>query len=112
MMASSIMGFPAVQVFAEKLAFKNMTIDQYLVAFKQQLLKITGMELSSTEAETEQFVGETYAKVSALMNTMGMEVKQDYLFRKLDNRIVGVILTYTSDKAAEKDDLMKAFTSY
>ena len=112
MMASSQNGLPNVQVFVEKLRLRNMTVDQYMDALKQQLSGLDGFNYSFEDVKTTQFVGESYSMLSSVMQSGGMEIKQEYRFRKEDDRIICIIVTFNEETIAEKDELLNIFSSY
>jgi hypothetical protein len=112
MMASTQEGLPNVSVIVEKLPLSSLTVDQYIEAFKAQLADMDMMSVSfSGGAETGMFAGKSYQKLSAVTTAYDMEMLQEYLVRKIDNRIVCITITYTADTAKEMNTLMAGFSA-
>lgn len=110
MMVSSANGTPSLSLMTEKLAFSNMTVDQYIDSLNSQMESITTSTFSVIgEGETKDIAGETYTIVSYKTEIQGIEVFQDYLVRKIDNIMVGIVVTYTSDTEVEAENLIDQF---
>ncbi len=112
MMVSSPAGSPNLSLAVEKLALKNMTTDQYIEAIKKQLEGNDTMEVTFTpDSKTMSIAGEDYTAYSSVLSVSGMELKQDYIMRKMDDRLAYFVLTYTEDSSAEANTLMESFTN-
>jgi len=113
MMASSPMGTPNVIVMAEKLMLSNITEDQYIEALKDQLANLSAMNYTFGEKiENTTLAGEKYKKLVAEANLSGQSMIQEYIFRKLDDRMIGFVFTYTPETEDEVKLLLKAFSPF
>lgn len=79
----------------EKLSLSNMTEAQYVQALKAQFESIN-YQVTFTEL-TEYKIGNTTLYKTESNLTMGATVKQMYLLKKIDDRMVSLILTETQD---------------
>jgi len=109
MMASSPMGFPNVSVMVERLILSSLSTDQYLEALKANLLNVSAIDYEISDKFIEvEIAGQTYKQLSAVLS--GLNVFQNYIFRKQGNRMAGFITTYTLDTGEEMDLLMSGFS--
>ena len=113
MMASAPAGSPNVIVLAEKLLLRSISENQYIDALKEQLKNLSTMDYTFGEEITSvNIAGREYKKLTAYANANGVDIMQDYIIRKSDNRIVGFITTYTEDNTEALDKLMNGFSAY
>jgi len=113
MMASSPTGSPNVIVLAEKLVLRGITEDQYIKTLKEQLLSLSAMDYSfDDEITSVNIAGKEYKKLTVSANANGVDIMQNYIIRKADNRMVGFITTYTDDNTEALDELMSGFSAY
>jgi len=114
MMATSFpSGHPNVIVMVEKLSLSNMTIEQYVAALKIQLSSITTMTYSfSSDLTDVTIAGHVYKQFSAECQANGMTILQNIILRKIDNRVAGLIVSYTESTKSEMEILMKGFSKY
>ncbi|MCL2254146.1 MAG: hypothetical protein FWC09_06845 [Lachnospiraceae bacterium] len=110
MMASHVTNNPNVIVMSEKLTFSNMTIEQYFEASAKQLTEMGVTSVSAIQDTT--LAGNTFQKMTAVIEAYGMSMYQDYVLRKQGNRVIGFVFTYTSDTKSEVEALADAFTKY
>jgi hypothetical protein len=109
MMASAAVGYPNVSVMVEKPLLSNITIEQYFDVLKKNLLKVKNMDFVIDDQITSvEIAGYNYKQVSASLS--GSSVLQNYIFRKQGGRMIGFIITYTSDTEQELDILMSGFS--
>jgi len=59
-----------------------------------------------------EIAGQSYSKLTADMTMYGQTITQNYMFRKIDDRMAGFITTSTTDTAAELEILMQGFTKF
>ena len=116
MMVSAPVGYPNVFVLVEKLLLSNMSVDQYLDSLKDQLLNVDSLDyMISDERVSVKVAGENYTQLSTVIhypNMPGLEVIQNYLVRKIDNRVLCFIVTYTANTKDKTDTLLTFFTKY
>ena len=113
MMASSVDGSTNVLVFSEKLSMRNLTVEQYCTALKSQLQGVSSMEYEiDDEIISVEIAGYSYEQVTASTHAYGMDMVQKYLVRKLDDRMVGFIITNSSDTEDTLNTLMAGFSKY
>ena len=103
---------PNVIVMTERLALSNMTVEQYCNALKTQLSAIDNISYEFEDITAIEIAGQTYQKLTAKGQTGGSNIIQDYIFRKVNNRMIGFITTYTADTVGELDTLMNCFVKY
>ena len=109
MMASSVSGFPNVSLVVEDAALENMTVDQYFLA-AQQMLDATQMGYTYSDPVDAQIGGQDFRVMETSVTINDYEVLQKYCTRKQGGKFVSIILSYTTDTAAEADEILAAFT--
>ena len=113
MQAFYIAGYPNVFLIVEKLAFSNMTVENYMESVKQQLSKLSTVKYDiTTEDEKATIAGQKYSKLSASAIYGTVSLTQDYYVRIQDGRAISFIVTYTSDTIDKKNELLEAFKEY
>jgi len=113
MMATTPFGSPNVILIAEKLMLSSITEEQYYDALVSQLssMPAIGMEYTfGDRPESVTIAGESYLKMAARLEAYGQVMHQDYIFRKLDDRMICFIVTYTEDTVREMETLMSGFS--
>jgi len=112
MMASGSTGLPSVTLMAENLMFFiTITEEQYFSALKTRLENLSTMDYRAiNEITTFEFLGQSYKQMTFQIDDLN--VFQDYIFRKIGNRMVGLIITYSPDTLDELDILMKGFSKF
>ncbi len=111
MFVQSPTGLPNISVCVEK-TMANLTASMYLDALKSQLLSIDSMEYTVGDGvASASLAGQDYKVMTASVTYNDVEMIQEYYVRKQDDRIVGIIVTYSQDTAADKDALLSAFTA-
>jgi len=113
MQTASATGNPNIIILVEKTSIGISNVDAYIVNLKQQLANIKEIKYE-IEAAIEEitFVGKSYKKVAANAEFDEVKLNQEYYIRKQDNRIVSIIISFTSDTKEQKDQLLSAFSSY
>ena len=111
MMTYAEAGLPSVSIMVEKLPSSKMTIEEYADVIKEGLNNSTGTYVWE-EPVAETVAGEEYQNYSGSVELYGVTVKQDYIFRKLENRIIGIIITYTDDVTGEVDNFLSGIAAY
>jgi len=113
MMATAPLGAPNVILIAEKLVFRNMTEEQYLNALKAQLSEVPGVDYTFPgDTESVVIAGETYSKLVTELSAHGQTMYQDYIFRRLGDRMIGFIVTFTAETREDMKALMSNFRTY
>lgn len=100
MMAVSPQGDNVI-IMAEKLQLSNTTIEQYLEAFKTSLnaTGITGITYSDVVKYT--LAGQEFTRLDTSYSASGITVDQTYLFKKQEDRIIGIIFTEVNEGSFE-----------
>lgn len=93
MMATDITTGSNVIVMAEKLALKNITMDQYIDALKKQFEGVDEMTVTFDSIEEVTFVGQTYTRIDLSTSVSGISIKQVMLLRKIEDRMIGITVT-------------------
>jgi len=113
MMASVPTGTTNVILMTEKLPLRNITVEQYFDSVKSQLQNVDTIKYEiNDEITSVEIAGSTYSQITASGNISGYTLIQKYMFRKIDNRMVGFIATTTSDEEATLDTLMAGFSPF
>ena len=107
MMATNILDNSNVIVMAEKLAYENLSEDQYITALKEQFAA-TGFTFTYEEVTETVLAGETYKNLSYRMEMNGVSVCQTMLIRKIGDRMAALSFTYPD--TASRDALYACFT--
>lgn len=107
MMCSSVFGMPNVIVLTEKPVIKSITAEQYISALSESLNSMGYTEVGTGEQE---LAGEQYTTVIFELSAGGVDMKQMYLARKKDGRMIGITITYMTDE--DRDALLECFTAY
>lgn len=111
MMVSAPIGVPNTVVTVEKLSLSNMTEEQYIEELKLEILKAEGVDYSFGTISSVKIAGQSYSNLTATFQSGGVEGFQDYYIRKIDNRMVGIIITYTEDTRTDMETLLAAFVA-
>ena len=113
MTAISVDGSTNVIVFSEKLGLRNITVEQYFTALKAQLQEMPNAEyIIDDEIITVEIAGKAYEQMTASTSAYGVDMVQQYMMRKIDNRMVGVVTTCTPDTEDILNTLMEGFSAY
>ena len=113
MMVSTIDGTTNVMVFSEKLSMRNLTVEQYCAALIAQLEVVPNMDYEvEDEIVSVEVAGQSYEQVTTSTAAYGVTMVQKYLVRKLDDRIVGFIITDATDTQDAQNTLMEGFSKY
>ena len=111
MCAEATINTPNVNIVIENLLGREISIDDYIEASKEQLLA-TGIEYTFSETTKEvELAGEKYTVLDCIGNYNGQELLQQMYVRKVDNRMLILTITYTEDTAEGKDTLLAGFTA-
>jgi hypothetical protein len=109
MMASGATGYPNVIVMVEKTPFVNITIEQFLDAFKKNLLDVKTMDYVIDDQITSvDLAGYNYQQITASLPSLGLFQKM--LIRKKGNRFIGLVGSYSLDTEQELEMLMNGFS--
>ncbi len=107
MMATDIITGSNVIVLAEKLALKNVTMDQYIEALRVQFKNVESMTVTFDSVNEVTFAGQTYTRIDATTVVNGMNIKQVMLLRKVEDRMFGI--TVTAMNEGDDDVLLSCF---
>jgi len=111
MMASSPTGASNVMVIEEKLQLANMTSEQYLDVTATTLKSVEAMKYEvEDDYKTVNIAGQDYLELTAKCDYNGVTIFQNYYSRKIDTRVVSIILTYSEATLADKDAFLNAFS--
>lgn len=108
MMAADIYGNNVI-VMAEKLAFSNITMEQYTVAMKTQMESLN-VPVTFSDAAVQTVAGIDFTRLDCTMSVSDVSVLQTYLLTKMDNRMVAIVLSYQEAGTLEK--LLEGFAPY
>lgn len=105
-------GNPNVMVMAEKLIPATTSVSKYLEVLKEQLTDMPNMNYSFKETSEATIAGQTYTKLTALVDVFGSAMTQDYYLRKQGNRMIVLVFSYTDEATSEMQGLLNTFTAY
>jgi len=112
MAVSASIGSPNIIVMTEKLMLSNMTLEQYFENLKRQLSNLeVDIEIIG-DKESIEIAGENYQKMDSIVSMYGQSMKQSYILRKIDNRVVGFVTTSTFETEEELNGLLRNFTKF
>lgn len=106
MMASDRYG-NVITLFVEQTKFD---IDTYVAAIQLQMENVDTIDVTMDDGVTVEVGGVEFEKYSLVLDYGGMEVKEDYYLRKQGDRMICMLLGYSSDEAAEK--IISGFSPY
>ena len=113
MMALNIDGSTNVIVFSEKLSLRNITVEQYFAVLKSQLQEIFGMECEiDDDIVSVEIAGCNYEQMTVSVSVNGVDILQQYVLRKIDDRMVGFLTTTTHGEEDVLSTLMEGFSKY
>lgn len=107
-LCSDTMGnFPNLSIGVEKLNLKNITETQYLDVVKGQLQEVTQIDYTLEDDYSKMTVaGQEYTTLVATTSIGGINLKQSYLVRKINDRMAFIILTENTDESQAAQDLL------
>ena len=114
MMVASPTGSPNIIVAVEKLPLSNISEEQYFDSLKTILPNQTALTYFFDDAVIEDvtLAGQAYKALILDATANGMEIKQEYIIRRIGNRMLALIVTYTADTEDAKNSLLECFTAY
>lgn len=92
----------------------SASVDEYVKSFKSQAseLAIQGMSLKiEGDAEEVELAGAAYTKLAGCVEAENMNIKQDYYFRKVGDRMMYITVINVNDDAGV-EALMGGFEAY
>ena len=95
-------------VMAQKLPLANMSIDQYITSFKSQNENLQAT-MQFSETTTRNVAGLEFSEIQASMSTQNGAASQTYLFTKIEDRIIAIILTAVTEGAV--DNMLAGFSA-
>lgn len=105
-------GSPNVNIVVENLKGRDVTIDQYIEACKQQLAN-TGIEYTFGDIENDvDLAGSKYTLLNCVGKYGDQEIPQQMYIRKVDDRMMLLTVTYSEDDIEARDTLVQGFTAY
>lgn len=107
MMASDLTGNNVI-VMAEKLSLSKITVEQYITAFKQQLEK-TSASTTYSDVTSRTVAGIDFTQLTCTLSVNGASATQTYLFKKMENRMIGIVVTHQSPERL--DTLLQNFSA-
>ena len=90
-----------LSIMVEKLALSSMSEAQYMEAVKQSLAQVDNVEVTLGEESTCMVAGLEFRRIDYSMDLGGQTLMQTMLFRKMDDRMVGVTFTYLEEASLE-----------
>ena len=90
-----------LSIMVEKLALSSMSEAQYLEAVKQSLAQVDNAEVTLGEESTCMVAGLEFRRIDYSMDLGGQTLMQTMLFRKMDDRMVGMTFTYLEEASLE-----------
>ncbi len=95
-------------VLAQKLPLSDMSIDQYITSFKSQTENLQAT-IQFSETTTRNVAGLEFSEIQASMSTQNGAVSQTYLFTKIEDRIISILLTAVTEGAV--DNMLAGFSA-
>jgi hypothetical protein len=113
MMAVSLKNTNVI-VLTEKIAFENITVEQYFDIVKENVAKIyPDFEFEfNDDIGSVDIAGQSYKKVIIIMSINGIKVNQEYYVRKIGDRMLSIAFSFTDENKDEKNTLLNAFKPY
>ncbi len=90
-----------LSIVVEKLALSGMSEAQYMEAVKQTLAQVDNAEVTLGEESTCMVAGLEFRRIDYSMDLGGQTLMQTMLFRKMDDRMVGMTFTYLEEASLE-----------
>lgn len=90
-----------LSIVVEKLALSGMSEAQYMEAVKQTLAQVDNAEVTLGEESTCMVAGLEFRRIDYSMDLGGQTLMQTMLFRKVDDRMVGMTFTYLEEASLE-----------
>lgn len=90
-----------LSIMVEKLALSGMSEAQYMEAVKQSLAQVDNAEVTLGEESTCMVAGLEFRRIDYSMDLGGQTLMQTMLFRKMDDRMVGMTFTYLEEASLE-----------
>ena len=90
-----------LSIMVEKLALSGMSEAQYMEAVKQSLAQVDNAEVTLGEESTCMVAGLEFRRIDYSMDLGGQTLMQTMLFRKMDDRMVGITFTYLEEASLE-----------
>ena len=90
-----------LSIVVEKLALSGMSEAQYMEAVKQTLAQMDHAEVTLGEESTCMVAGLEFRRIDYSMDLDGQMLMQTMLFRKMDDRMVGMTFTYLEEASLE-----------
>lgn len=111
LMAVDVTNQSNIIICTEKLSLSNVSEEQYLDSVKAQLGEMY-QEYAVTYGESgeRELGGLAFKQLDCAVEYGGASMYQTYLVRKIDDRMYGIILSYTDDAALEA--LLSGFSAY
>lgn len=90
-----------LNIVVEKLALSGMSEAQYMEAVKQSLAQMDNAEVTLGEESTYTVAGLEFQRIDYSMDLNGQTLMQTMMFRKMDDRMVGMTFTYLEEASLE-----------
>ena len=90
-----------LSIMVEKLALSSMSEAQYMEAVKQSLAQVDNAEVTLGEESTCMVAGLEFRRIDYSMDLGGQTLMQTMMFRKIDDRMVGMTFTYLEEASLE-----------
>lgn len=90
-----------LNIVVEKLALSGMSEAQYMEAVKQSLAQMDNAEVTLGEESTCTVAGLEFQRIDYSMDVNGQTLMQTMMFRKMDDRMVGMTFTYLEEASLE-----------
>lgn len=117
MRATWEIGLPVVQILVEKVSYRAMTEEDYLIQLKKniELLYGNSMDLGYGEDfDTIVIGGLEFEVFSMWLEQDGVKIKQEYCVRKKEGRMMCIIFTYVEMEGMDVylKEAMESFKAY
>ncbi len=110
MVAKSTANTPSIIISIEKLDSSDITEQEYLSFLKENIKDYIDLATVNKEDKTVELAGQNYLSNEFEYDVSGQKVMQDYYLRRIDRRMVQIIITYTED-SANKDILINSLSA-
>lgn len=114
MMAENAETGASVQIMFENLALVGAlgySADDYADSIASQLEDLTEIEYEVGEKSNKTIAGEDYVVIPTTANSMGVDMEQYYLMRKIDGYMMSMIITTVPDLGTTLDDVTSLFSA-
>ena len=110
MMAVNVADQSNIIICAEKLTLSATTEEQYLAAVKKQMEDVyADFTVTYADVTSRELGGMTFSELGYVVDYGGTPLYQTYLVKKMDNRMYGIVLSYSEESVL--DTLLAGFSA-